>query len=91
MKLKENFTIRKVAGRNVLVPFSAAAAAGKKMSVAEISGSSVWLLDQLKGREFSFGEAAGLISERYDVTVERALADVEAFFGNIRNLGILDD
>ena len=42
-----------------------------------LNGSAAYLWEQLKGKEFTEEDAVQLLTDKYDVTPERALEDVK--------------
>ena len=86
MRLNDSYTIKDIAGCNVLVPRCVDGA----VRTVIISGSARWLLEVLRGREFTEESAVEMLMSKYDVDSERACADVRPLFDTLRNCGILD-
>lgn len=89
MKLKSNYIIREISGRQVMVPLSVT---GKEASkIVSLSASTAWLLEQLAGREFTPEEATELVCERYEVEKEVAFKDIQAMLEGLKDAEFLED
>lgn len=90
MKLKDQLTLREVAGQYVIVP------TGRRVrevtSIVYISNSAAYLWDYMKDREFTKEELVARTLEHYTgVTEEKAAADIERFLQTLSDNNILDD
>ncbi|MBQ0025616.1 MAG: PqqD family protein [Bacteroidales bacterium] len=89
MKLKDNYTIREIAGTAVMMPSSVA---GKEdVSTASLNSSGLWLLHALEGREFTFEDAVALMCEEYDIDSDMASRDVSNLLGALKECGFIDE
>lgn len=75
MKIKEGFTLRTICGEHIVIGEGLAQVNFNKM--LSLNGSAAYLWEQLKGKEFTEEDAVQLLTDRYDVTPERALEDVK--------------
>lgn len=75
MKIKEGFTLRTICGEHIVIGEGLAQVNFNKM--LSLNGSAAYLWEQLKGKEFTEEDAAKLLTDKYDVTHERALEDVK--------------
>jgi hypothetical protein len=75
MKIKEGFTLRTICGEHIVIGEGLAQVNFNKM--LSLNGSAAYLWEQLKGKEFTEEDAAKLLTDKYDVTPERALEDVK--------------
>lgn len=86
MKRSEDFLLREVAGTLVIVPVGAAVAAFPGMMTVNATGAYIWELLETEQTVQSLVEA---LTERYEVTEEKAKADVEAFIARLKPTGAL--
>lgn len=75
MKIKEGFTLRTICGEHIVIGEGLAQVNFNKM--LSLNGSAAYLWEQLKGKEFTEEDAVKLLTDKYDVTPERALEDVK--------------
>ena len=75
MKIKDGFTLRTICGEHIVIGEGLAQVNFNKM--LSLNGSAAYLWEQLKGKEFTEEDAAKLLTDKYDVTPERALEDVK--------------
>lgn len=86
MKRSPDFLVRQVAGKYVAVPLGKAASAFNGMLTLNATGVFLWeLLEQEKTAE----ELVESICEKYDVSPEQALADVNAFTEKLISVGAI--
>ena len=89
MKLNRNFTLRTVAGENMLVN-----ALGKTSDLStffSVNEPVAWLWSQIGDREFDEEMLADLICGEYDVEREVAVADIKDMLKVWRTYGIIKD
>ena len=55
-----------------------------------LNDSSLYLWETLRGRDFTTEEAAGLLTERYEVDEATALRDAQAWAGKLAECGVLE-
>jgi hypothetical protein len=77
MKIKDGYKIRKIAGENIIV--SVGALDVNLTKVISLNDTSVWLWEQLLGKEFDAATVAGLLTENYEIAGDRATADSKAW------------
>ena len=75
MIIKEGFTLRTICGEHIVIGEGLAQVNFNKM--LSLNGSAAYLWEQLKGKEFTEEDAVQLLTDKYDVTPERALEDVK--------------
>jgi hypothetical protein len=75
MKIKDGFTLRTICGEHIVIGEGLAQVNFNKM--LSLNGSAAYLWEQLKGKEFTEEDAVKLLTDKYDVTPERALEDVK--------------
>ena len=87
MHFKEDFVLRKVCGLNVVMPTG--------VNVKDFGGAlnlndtAALIFEQLQAGKTVEETAAALVAE-YDVTPEKALADVQKTIDSLREAGVLD-
>ena len=58
--------------------------------VVSMNATSAYLWDKLKGREFSAEDMAELLTARYDVDAQTALADAQKLLEAWQNAGLVE-
>ena len=82
MKISEKFKVREMAGEHVIIM---PGRVGADMTrILALNDSS------LRGRDFTTEEAAGLLTERYEVDEATALRDAQAWTGKLAECGVLE-
>lgn len=84
----DNFLLREVAGSQVLVPVGEAVGAFSGIVTLNSSGVHLWNVMETEQTESSL---VTVLQDRYDVTGEQALADVEKFVAKLRSVGAIKD
>ena len=75
MKIKEGFILRKICGEYVVVGEGLAQVNFNKM--LSLNQSAAYLWEAVSGKEFSKEDLIQLLLDKYEVTPERAAADVD--------------
>ena len=75
MKIKDGFTLRTICGEHIVIGEGLAQVNFNKM--LSLNGSAAYLWEQLKGKEFTEEDAVKLLTDKSEVTPERALEDVK--------------
>jgi len=89
MKIRSTMKVREMAGEHIVVM---PGRYGADMTrVVALNASSLYLWESLFGRDFTVGDAARLLAERYDVDEEMARRDAAAWVERLRACGILED
>jgi hypothetical protein len=88
MKIKEGFTLRTICGEHIVIGEGLAQVNFNKM--LSLNGSAAYLWEQLKGKEFTEEDAVRLLTDKYDVTPERALEDVKKLLEEWKNQGVME-
>ena len=87
MHFKEDFVLRKVCGLNVVLP------AGLEVKdfggALNLNDTAALIFEQLQAGKTPEDAAAALVAE-YDVTPEKALADVQKTIDLLREAGVVD-
>ena len=86
LQLKEDFVLRKVCGVNVVLP------SGLKVKdfggALNLNDTATLIFEQLQAGKTA-EEAAAALVEAYDVTPEKALADVQKTIDSLREAGVV--
>ena len=86
-QLKKDFVLRKVCGLNVVLPTGANV---KDFGGAlNLNDTAALIFEQLQAGKTIEETAAALVAE-YDVTPEKALADVQKTIDSLRETGVVD-
>lgn len=88
MKIREEYKIREMAGEHVIVMPGCGAA--DMTRIVSLNPSSMYLWEALRGREFTAEDAAGLLTERYEVDAETALQDAGQWIARLAECGIVE-
>ena len=88
MKIKDGFTLRTLCGEHIVIGEGLAQVNFNKM--LSLNDSAAYLWQEIQGREFSIEDLVALLTERYDVTAERAREDVTAMVDLWQQNGILE-
>ena len=86
MKRKPDFMMQNVGGENLVVPLGAQVMDLNGLITLNDTAACVW---ELLAQECSLAELAAAVAKRFDVTPERARADVQTFLDEIARLGML--
>lgn len=88
MKLKNGFVLKSVGDNHIVVPVGAQTVDFRCMITLNETGAFLWKLLETEQTEQTLVAA---MLEEYDVTEERAAADIAAFLGNLRNSALLEE
>ena len=87
MKRSEDFLLQNVGGQDLLVPLGAKVMDMNSLITLNATGRRVWeLLAEDRSVEYLVAE----VVEQFDVDLERARADVQAFLDDLGRLGLLE-
>ena len=87
MKRKTDFIMQNVGGENLLVPLGAQVMDMNGIITLNDTGACVW---ELLAQERTLDELASAVAERFDVTPERARADVQTFLDEIAKMEMIE-
>lgn len=88
MRLKNRLSIRKIADEYIMITDS-----GTRLDYTKaisLNETAVYLIESVKDREFDAEIWARLLTERYEVSWEQALADSNTLIKTLDTAGILD-
>ena len=88
MKIKKGFTVRNIAGSDIVVPVGNAEKIFNGMITLNESGAFFWnaLL-----KDTTVDEVVKKVTSEYDVDEERAKADVEKFIEKLRENNLIEE
>ena len=87
MKISEKYKVREMAGEHIIVM---PGRYGADMTrVVALNPTSLYLWEQLAGREFDLEEVARLLVEQYEIDPETARTDAEKWVAQLHKCGIL--
>ena len=87
MKRKADFIMQNVGGENLLVPLGAQVMDLNGLITLNDTAACVW---ELLAQERTADELTAAVAERFDVTPERAYADVQTFVDEIAKMGVIE-
>lgn len=88
MKIKEGFLLREILGEHIVTGEGLAQINFNK--IISLNDSASWLWEQVKGKEFTEKDLVDLLLSRYDVTAERAAADIHTLVSSLRDGGVVE-
>ena len=87
MKISEKYKVREMAGEHIIVM---PGRYGADMTrVVALNATSLYLWEQLVGREFDLEEVVRLLVEQYEIDPETARTDAEKWVEQLHTCGIL--
>lgn len=86
MKISDSLNIREIAGKKIV--YGAKDVRGQQQVIC-LSGSTAWLLEQLKEEEFTLDEAVEMVCAHYDVGQETARKDVSGVLSILEANGLM--
>jgi hypothetical protein len=89
MKTKKGFTLREIGVNQVLVPESIEVINFNKL--VSINSSAKYLWENLQGRDFSAEDIVNLLTAKYNVSEDTALADAERLIEDWKRIGLLEE
>ena len=73
MRIKEGFTLRTICGEHVVIGEGLAQVNFNKM--LSLNASAAYLWEQVQGKDFTVEDLVSLLTEKYDVSEDRARQD----------------
>jgi len=89
MRIKDGFTLRSIVGQYVVIGEGIDQVNFDKMITLNDSAAYLW--ENLVGKEFTVNDMANLLTEKYEVDEETALADSAKLATNWINAGVATD
>lgn len=89
MKIKKGFAKRDIAGSTVVVPVGDMSKKFNGMITLNDSASFFW--DIFAKKDISVDEAVKEVTGKYDVSAEKAKADIEKFVNMLKENNLLDE
>ena len=88
MKVSKDFIMREIAGEYILVPVGAAAAKFNGLITMNELGQFIF---NLLSEDCTIVQLAEKITAEYDVSLETAASDAQAFLQQLREVGALEE
>lgn len=88
MKIKKGFTVRNIAGSDIVVPVGNAEKIFNGMITLNESGAFFW---NVLLKDTTVDEVVKKVTSEYDVDEERAKADVEKFIEQLRENNLIEE
>lgn len=88
MKLREGLVLRPLGTQYIVTGDGLSPVDFSK--VVSMNATSAYLWDKLSGKDFAAQDMAGLLTERYDVDAQTALADAESLIAAWQKAGLLE-
>jgi hypothetical protein len=87
MRRKKDFMLQNVGGKDLLVPLGAQVMDTNALITLNPTGRHVW---ELLAEDRSVDEMAAAVVEKFDVELDRAQVDVQAFLDEITGMGLVE-
>lgn len=87
MKIRESYKVREIAGEHVVIMQGRYGA--DMTRVISLNDSSLYLWNELQGREFDLRDVVRLLTLRYEVDEATAARDAEAWIGQLRECKLI--
>ena len=88
MKIKDGFTLRSLCGEHIVIGEGLALVDFNKM--LSLNDSAAYLWEQVKDKDFEIEDLVTLLTDRYEVSPDRAREDVTTMVSLWRENGILE-
>ena len=89
MRVKEGFKMRSLLGEHIITAEGAGNVNFNK--IISMNSAAAYLWDKIAGLDFNENKLVDMLLDEYDVTRERAEADVMNFVKSMRDAGLLAD
>lgn len=88
MKIKDGFTLRNIAGSDIVVPVGNASKVFNGMITLNDSGAFLWSALQ---KDTTIDEVVAKLTGEYEVSTEQATADVQKFVAMLKENDLIDE
>ncbi len=88
MRIKEGFTLRTICGEHVVIGEGLAQVNFNKM--LSLNGSAAYLWEQVQGKDFTVEDLVTLLTDKYEVSEDRAQQDATKLL-QVWRQGVLQD
>ena len=89
MKIKSGFTLREIGTDHVVVPEGIEVINFNKLVSLNKTAKYVW--EQVEGKDFSVEDIVKLLTEKYNVSEEIALADAKLLADRWKDIGLIEE
>ena len=84
MKIDSTYTLHKVAGENIIL-----LQGEQHNKVISLNSTSIYLWEQLQGKNFTEEEVTALLTKNFDVDASQAAHDAQQWINQLKDLGII--
>lgn len=88
MKIKNGFTLRNIAGSDIVVPVGNASNTFNGMITLNDSGAFLWKAMQ---KDTTINKVVARLTSEYEVSTEQATTDVQKFVAMLRENDLIDE
>ncbi|MBO4843979.1 MAG: PqqD family protein [Bacteroidales bacterium] len=88
MKIKDGFTLRTLCGEHIVIGEGLDQINYDK--IISLNGSATYLWEQVQGQEFTIEDLVTLLTDRYEVSEDRALEDVKLMVTTWQEQGLIE-
>ena len=88
MKMSEGFELVNIAEEHLVVPVGEKA--DKLKGLIVLSPAAAFLLEKMK-KDLTIDDLVSLLTNRYDVNIDKAQKDINEMVDTLRSLGLLTD
>ena len=88
MRIKEGFTLRTICGEHVVIGEGLAQVNFNRM--LSLNGSAAYLWEQVQGKDFTVEDLVTLLTDKYEVSEERAQQDAAKLLQVWQEQGVVE-
>ena len=88
MRIKAGFTLREIGADHVVVPEGIEVIDFNKL--INLNNSAKYLWENLEGKDFNVEDIVSLLTGKYNVTKEKALADAKLLVDRLIEIGLIE-
>ena len=89
MRIKDNFVLQQIVDEYIVVPV--AEESERLHGIIKLNETGAFLWDLLRTTEVSVSDLEDALARKYNIGLDIAQKDVEAFINHIRQLGCVED
>lgn len=89
MKIRNQYKVREMAGEHVVIMQGRCGA--DMTRIISLNATSLFLWNELAGRDFTAADVAEMLTSAYDVDAETAARDAEAWVGKLRSCNLVEE
>ena len=89
MKIKENFLLKEVAGKTIVVPVGKATLDFN--AIITLNETGAFLFSKLQEKDMTEEDLVNALTSEYDVSADVASADIKKFVESIKTAGVTEE